>query len=319
MKKKGLLDVILTEISEAVTPLEPVSDTIKAIVSPEMVSEVMDAIMPKNRLSTLSLVSPLAISAALPLIFDNTQQRYKQAAKRDIHKVAGKITEQMNLGLAAASFANLVYANGIYSRSPKGWKVSSDFKDLHSKFTQRLENGLVSKLYERANGQYKDYIYALAGTDILNLNDHLNNVAQISGYAVQYDAAVEVAMELSQRISTKGGNLYFAGHSLGGGEASLCALVTHHPAFVFNPAGLSKETLAKYGFKYPCRKADSLISNFISSTDVLNIVQDDELTGTLLVPSVGKRYFVDVHSLTILDGHSMDNMEKALKELAKSK
>ena len=63
-----------------------------------------------------------------------------------------------------------------------------------------------------------------------------------------------------------------AGHSLGGGLASLASLSTGSKGHTFNAAGLSPVTAARYGVSLS--NASGLVTAYYSSTDLLNLAQD---------------------------------------------
>lgn len=68
-----------------------------------------------------------------------------------------------------------------------------------------------------------------------------------------------------QYYDSAGGNIYFTGHSLGGGIVSAAAIWTGGNATVFNAAGVHVSTLGGYA---PSRGS---VTYFYSSTDVLRL------------------------------------------------
>lgn len=208
-----------------------------------------------------------------------------------------------------------------------GWKRSKDYADLSY---CNPDSALVSGLYERVSNGRKEYIYATAGTQLLNEKDWENNIAQVIGDSIQYQEALEVARSLSSRIKAQGGTLMFVGHSLGGGEATNNALATHHSAIVFNPAGLSLETMKKSGIDplMAETEADSLVVNFVTDNDILNQIQDcakNIESGSRLIPSsIGKRYYLKGQSpidnlfgesKVSIVGHLMDGIITGMESL----
>ncbi len=80
----------------------------------------------------------------------------------------------------------------------------------------------------------------------------LANLLQgLTGLSPQHTLAVQNAKILHQICLLKGiDNLYFFGHSLGGGLAIACALATQRPAIVYDPAGLHLFRLIKQSSTY---------------------------------------------------------------------
>ena len=105
--------------------------------------------------------------------------------------------------------------------------------------------------------------------------------------------------------------LTFTGHSLGGGEAALNALVTDRKAITFNAAGVSPITkFAEGTWKTPF-KSESKIDAYIMRTDPLNLLQNN----TALPDVNGKRhYLTPTDAPSIYNGHSMDNVLKNFEE-----
>jgi len=214
----------------------------------------------------------------------------------------------------AACIAEDVYFDEPHDL-PGGWRRSDDHTDLRYRDIQGC--GLKSSLYEREAGEGKEYIYATAGTNPFDEKDWQNNLYQVVGDSPQYDLALDIAGQLSARIGEAGGRLMFVGHSLGGGEATLNALATGHPAIVFNPAGLSVITMAKNHADQT--QADKLITNFITDNDVLNWMQDCAShikVWDLLVPtSIGKKYYLPMSGMSRY-GHNMPPIEEYMKRVS---
>jgi RHS repeat-associated protein len=133
---------------------------------------------------------------------------------------------------------------GEYAKQTRvrgGWRPSnrkvSGVQDLDK------SNGFKGELFEKVVGSETiAYCYAFAGTE--NGTDWLQNALQLFGESGQYDEAVYNANLLSTYLNAP---LSFTGHSLGGGLASLAALVTGNSAITFNAAGISNGTLRAYG------------------------------------------------------------------------
>ncbi len=99
--------------------------------------------------------------------------------------------------------------------------------------------------------------------------------------------------------------LTFVGHSLGGSEAALNALVTGQSAITFNPSGLSDITKAINGNLLTPLKNENNINAYIMTTDPLNYLQD-----RLPIPEAnGVRHYVkpaDIRSA--VNGHCINSM-----------
>jgi len=137
----------------------------------------------------------------------------------------------------AARIAAHVYGDKPDDFLIGGWSMSSNIM-LGQKFN--LDNGLKSALYERTIDGVTEYVYATAGTN--DMKDVINDIVQPLGISNQYRQAAENAKDLSRMLREK--ELTFVGHSLGGGEAALNAMVTERKAITFNAAGVSNITKA---------------------------------------------------------------------------
>lgn len=114
-----------------------------------------------------------------------------------------------------------------------------------------------------------EYAYVFAGT--ADKQDIKEDVLQShGGKSPQYMNAVLNASKLST-ILKKNKELTFIGHSLGGGEAALSALVTDRKAITFNAAGLHNHTKAVFGV---LNKGERNIDAYIVATDPLNSIQN---------------------------------------------
>ncbi len=182
-----------------------------------------------------------------------------------------------------------------------GWRVSYRNFDID---LNNPDNGLKSQVYERfVDGKVTEYVYATAGSD--DVEDWENNALQAFGkYAPQYDQSANNAREISKELN--GTELTFVGHSLGGSEASLNALITNNYAITFNASGLSNVTKLRYNVM---NRSEQLVKSWIMMTDPVNIA-----LSPLDLGAIGSRYLLtptDVGS--IFNGHSMDNVMKSFK------
>lgn len=86
-----------------------------------------------------------------------------------------------------------------------------------------------------------NHIYSYKGTDFDSYGKDwicANLLQGLTGYSLQYHASIANAVEYDKEV--KSGNLWFVGHSLGGGLASAAAIATKgRTAYTFNAAGLN--------------------------------------------------------------------------------
>jgi RHS repeat-associated protein len=201
----------------------------------------------------------------------------------------------------AARMAAHVYGDKKDNILTGGWRVSQ--RDFGIQLQNK--NGLKSLVYERVvEGKVTEYTYATAGTEA-SWQDVGADVKQPLGISRQYASAVKNAEKLSEAVGET--ELTFTGHSLGGGEAALNALVTDRKAITFNAAGVGDITKILDGSMKTSFKSEKNIIAFILSTDPLNIIQNH----TALPNVNGKRhYLLPRDGASIYNGHSMDNILK---------
>jgi len=204
----------------------------------------------------------------------------------------------------AARMAAHVYGDKKNSILIGGWQVSTH--DFGIKLQDAT--GLKSQIYQRMkeNGEL-EYTYATAGTEA-NWNDVGADVKQPLGLSKQYSSAVDNAKAISNELKKTDTELTFTGHSLGGGEAALNALVTDNKAITFNAAGVSDITKVVEGnWKTPF-KSESKIDAYIMTTDPLNILQDQSIA----IPNVNgnRHYLTPTDASSIYNGHSINNVLK---------
>lgn len=131
-----------------------------------------------------------------------------------------------------------------------GLKIADENDEVYKILCSRLkclDNGFYSTLYMKTyvSGK-KRYYYCTCGTNFNSLIDWKNNISQgLIGLSSQYTMSVQNAQLLNDVVGTN--ELYFIGHSLGGGLASNNAIVTGRQAITFNAAGLNPLRLAVTG------------------------------------------------------------------------
>lgn len=112
----------------------------------------------------------------------------------------------------------------------KKWKVE--------KYDIDQATGFAAILFKNGN----NYIYSFKGTDFDSYGKDwisTNLLQGLTGYSQQHHIAISKAQGYDQEIGSKG-NLYFVGHSLGGGLASAATISTiGRKGYTFNAAGLN--------------------------------------------------------------------------------
>lgn len=204
-------------------------------------------------------------------------------------------------------------ADDVYGRQKVelegGWRT---IRPPYGVVLNDVESGLVSQIYRREKNGRTEYAYALAGTDPVSIADWENNVLQLGGESTQYVQSAKNAIIIAEMAKADNAKLFFTGHSLGGGLASFCALATKQHAIVFNPAGVSEDTLAQLPSKPAPQDYDALIEGFYTTNDILNLFQDaSQLTeGMRLVfpQAIGRRYYVKSGCLSPIMSHTMRHM-----------
>jgi RHS repeat-associated protein len=203
----------------------------------------------------------------------------------------------------AARMAAHVYGDKKNSILTGGWEVSNRNFGIQL----QTDAGLKSQVYQRMQENGKmEYTYATAGTE--NGKDWGANAKQPLGLSDQYTNAADNAKAISGDLSKTNTELTFVGHSLGGGEAALNALITDRKAITFNAAGVGDITKFSEGTWKTPFKSESKIDAYILRTDPLNILQNI----SRIMPDVnGNRNYLFPKDLpSMYNGHSIDNIIK---------
>lgn len=207
---------------------------------------------------------------------------------------------------AAAFAATEVY---IYDSVPGLWP--KDFRRIDAAglaksgigsgvtFTDK-DSGFYSALYVKGTpGQAgATYILASRGTD--DPKDYISNAEQNFGLpARQYELGLAAARAITRAVDATHGRIIFAGHSLGGGIASLQGLAVCRPAYTFQAAGLSGPTMLFNGVGFV--DADSYVTTFDYPGDWLDDIQTLGLLASL---PVGRK--VSLPTITLPAGAKND-------------
>lgn len=186
------------------------------------------------------------------------------------------------------------------------------------------QSGFRSQLYYRYTGSICEYVLAIKGTSCMK--DYHLDVSQLYGEDIlQYHHGVKIAKELAESIlvedlKTGKAKLYFTGHSLGGGIATLCSMVTGYKAIVFNPAGISANTIKTHSadILLPEYAQDSQIESVIMSHDIVNMVQDtfSEIgyEDADNISARGKKVYLD-SALSGMSAHSISKIYLTIQHL----
>jgi hypothetical protein len=190
-----------------------------------------------------------------------------QSINKVCHGSANKATisvENMHLGTSngptareAAAMCEDVYntANGEYKddNTPdmglNGWHLDKAIADELGMTLTDPKTDFNSAIYSRqvfnsqTNSLERQHCYVLAGTDFTSRKDWSDDGEEALGYvAEQYTQAIEQAKKLKNGGMLDGRDFTVAGHSLGGGMASLLSLYLNVHGITFNAAGLHRNT-----------------------------------------------------------------------------
>lgn len=139
-------------------------------------------------------------------------------------------------------------------------------------------SGFDAAIYRNAQGHH---VIAYRGTDSWGVGrggDLLDNLGQGLGIdTAQYSRAVDLAT-MAHKVFGEG-NVAITGHSLGGGLASAAMVATGMPGVTFNAAGLSDDSIRKFGLS-PNAVRDQLadsgqIRRYVVDGDILTAAQQD--------------------------------------------
>jgi len=196
--------------------------------------------------------------------------------------------------------------NGEYAESSEplpfelhgAWSLNKSVDLSHLKLYDP-DSDFNSALYEKTlrTGEIV-YVYATEGS--ASVQDIKENINQLFGTSSQYKLSVSNAHEISSILAGK--QLYFVGHSLGGGLASINALATGRPAFTYNAAALSQETKDLY---------QEYSSDIIQATIVEGEIVDFLQKHYLQLQAEGVINYIDEESSLFRD--FFNNMHPALQ------
>ena len=204
----------------------------------------------------------------------DTTQRFITGTLRYCNIPDGRTCDDLVDDLRMAELSRCAYGN--LSCEPRFQLVDPGTLGLStSRFS---DGGFDAQLYFDPVEQR--HILAFRGTDDddprnpqIDNDDWETNFAQARGqYARQYDLAQELARDLNRNAQVH--NLTFTGHSLGGGLATIAALVTQRQASIFNAAALQPQTATNYGLDIEYADSDLYINHVHTRSDPLTRVQN---------------------------------------------
>ena len=169
-------------------------------------------------------------------------------------------------------------------------------------------HGLKGAMYERIKSDgTKEYAYVYAGTEDLSI-DGYQDVKQAIGHSEQYDLASDIAIEMSEYLSSA--ELTFVGHSLGGGLSNYSSLVTGRTSITFNPAWLSIFSIQKLKKLDKIKElmAGKKRENYVHSDDPLNIFQWTLGLYANLRPTGDYKTVMGAFTDTVINGHFIETM-----------
>ena len=149
-----------------------------------------------------------------------------------------------------------------------------------------------------------NYIYSFKGTDFDSYGKDwisTNLLQGLTGYSLQHHIAISKAQEYDKEVGSKG-NLWFVGHSLGGGLASAATISTlGRTGYTFNAAGLNVVGV----------KVNQLIhnpSNIIHPSQSWNRVLPFRIKGEVL-DTLQKTVLRVISAFTLERGYGINSVE----------
>lgn len=119
---------------------------------------------------------------------------------------------------------------------------------------------------------------------VMEFNERLKDILN-----AQYNMSLKNAAILDsivRNMSTSISELYFMGHSLGGGLAHINALSTKRPSVTFNPASVSPDNISKYESAYRELTSKQMMPSIYMEGEILSLCYSNLLG----LPKTGNRY-----------------------------
>lgn len=150
----------------------------------------------------------------------------------------------------------------------------------------------------------QEYVIVNKGTSPENIKDWKNNKEQLVGKSVDMDKSLWKANYFVTLNSNY--EVTFIGHSKGGAEATINALITGNDAITFNTAKPNVEA-----YKHRLKNSDVDIWNYVVEGDVLNKFFGESTEGDTIYLS---RQAKGDDILSNIENHLMSWVKKALRE-----
>ncbi|MCP4336611.1 MAG: hypothetical protein GY679_02035 [Mycoplasma sp.] len=163
----------------------------------------------------------------------------------------------------------------VDKKSINGFEVVKDLEDEKS--------GFKATLFKKVD----NYVFVFKGSDKpsqgdcawtgfgppISLRDHRANVKQALGLrSEQYELAMYYIEIVKDIVLKNNGKLHLAGHSLGGGIASVVGTKHKFPTLTLNASGISNRTLKRYDITR--QQAKEFIRAYYIPDELLSYMQD---------------------------------------------
>lgn len=173
---------------------------------------------------------------------------------------------------------------------PDNWFFQNENEEVLTKLG--LEN---TPLEDEKSGFYcgiysdedkKEFVIVFRGSD--EPADWINNALETFGLSEQHNMAKVIALKVGRKYdeSDQSFKLRFAGHSLGGGLASLCAVATNVLTYTFNSAGVHRASTVGLRInnqllteEYMIEVGQNTVHAFFVDGEILSTLQD--ISGTV--------------------------------------
>lgn len=124
----------------------------------------------------------------------------------------------------------------------------------------------------------------------------------------QYNKSIKLAEKVKQGSEKQGKQMTIAGHSLGGGLATVAGATTGSKTYAFCPAGVHPNTYKMYGVKNP---DTSKVHTYYSNKDFLNMASNNL---SLMPKAAGERIMLNtLENFDFAKGHDLPLLLKAIQ------
>lgn len=124
----------------------------------------------------------------------------------------------------------------------------------------------------------------------------------------QYEKSIKLARKVKQGSEKQGKQMTIAGHSLGGGLATVAGAATGSKTYAFCPAGVHPNTYKMYGVQNP---DTSKVHTYYSNKDFLNMASNNL---SLMPKAAGERIMLNtLDNFDFAKGHDLPLLLKAIQ------